>query len=68
MNDLDRDDLIDNLVIIVVSLVLGGLIGFYCGVLYLRNNAIKNNAGEYYLDKDFNKQFRWKTNLVQELK
>lgn len=52
-------------VVIAVALLTGA---FFFGVGLTRSSicrdAVKAGAAEYYLDTNYSKQFRWKTNAV----
>lgn len=55
----------------IIEYFLIGVIGLLLFVLAMAhgagrvtNDAIKNGVAEYYIDKNNNKAFRWKTNTV----
>jgi hypothetical protein len=53
---------------IVITRTLFSIAVFICGMFYghsstlddWKTDAVKAGKAEYYLDKDFNKQWRWK--------
>ena len=47
---------------IFIGLFVGALSSFFFTGNVARDEAVKNNAAEYYLDKHHQKQFRWITN------
>ena len=46
------------------ALFIAIIIGFFAGVIfdahYFRDAAVRKGHAEYYLDKDFKRQWRWK--------
>ena len=44
----------------VIGTILGVTIGILAGIGAWERDAIKNGKGEYYLDENNNKQWRWK--------
>ena len=54
-------ELKDLILVFAIALVLGFMLGTSWEEFKWREDALENNVGEYYLDKDHDKKWRWRT-------
>ncbi len=50
----------------LTAVIVGGLILLFAWTVWQRD-AVNQGHAEFYLDKDFNRQWRWRTNCTHDV-